>query len=551
MRSKILIFAIAVTLYWSCGNAPAESDVSDLTQKGMVSTAHPLATQAGLDILKKGGNAFDAAVAIAAALNVVEPMMSGMGGYGTILIYDAEKNQVRYLDSSGKIPQNMNSDLMRPPTPNYLENRRGAKSISTPGNVNAWDAMSSEYGNLKWSELFGNAIQIADSGFAISSRTALFIGRSFSEFSDYSKSFYGKSGNPLTAGERLIQKDLANSFRMLAEQGKAVFYSGELATQISKTMNERESFLSFEDLVNDEAEWWEPIKINIDEYQIFTASPPATAFPSLIRIGLMDQINPESMQHNSTEYLHYFAEATKHAFWSRLRYAGDPEINPPPLDMLLSEDYLSKAVADFNKDSASQFEPPGYVQKTGQNTTHFVVADKWGNIVSATQTLGNLFGSKIMPEGTGIWFNNSLAYSTYEPKGNPMDAIPGQRKLSGDCPTIIFKNEKPWVALGTPGGHTIGQTVPQMVMNLIYFNMDIEEALSSPRVSFIEPNRYAIERDIPDSVFNQLKAKGHEVERVTSLGNAHGLMIHFNQDGTIAEFEGASDPRGEGMAKGY
>jgi len=315
-------------------------------------------------------------------------------------------------------------------------------------------------------------------------------------------------------------------------------------------MEARGSFLSLEDLQNDKAEWWDPLKINYQGVEVYTASPPATAFPSLIRLGIMEQLDPQSLGHNSSLYLHYFAEATKHAFWCRLRYAGDPEISPPPLDTLLSTTYWKQIAGTFSKDKASEFIPPGYMAESGNNTTHFVVADQWGNIVSATQTLGNLFGSKIMPEGTGIWFNNSLAYCTYEPKGNPMDAIPGQRKLSGDCPTIIFKDGKPWVALGTPGGHTIGQTVPQMVMNLIDFSMDINEALSSPRVSFIEPDIYAIENEVPDSIFNQLKAWGHNVQRVYALGNAHGLMIHYNEN-EIAGFEGASDPRGEGLARGY
>jgi len=518
---------------------------------GMVSTAHPLATEAGLKILQSGGNAFDAAVAIAATLNVVEPMMSGMGGYGTILVYDAKSDQVRFLDSSGKIPVQMNSDLMRPPTPEYLENRKGAKSISTPGNVNAWDAMSKEYGKLKWSDLFEHANQIADTGFSISEQTASIISYSFDEFSDYSKEFYGKDNKPLQKGDRLVQKDLANSLRMVAAQGREVFYSGELAQKISATMKDSGSFLSLEDLNSDKAEWWNPIKVDHNDFEIYTASPPATAFPSLIRLGLMEQLDPASLGHNSTQYLHYFGEATKHAFWCRLRYAGDPEIHPPPLDTLLSKEYWEKIAATFSKDSASAFVPPDYVATSGNNTTHFVVADQWGNIVSATQTLGNLFGSKIMPEGTGIWFNNSLAYCTYEPKGNPMDAIPGQRKLSGDCPTIIFKEGKPWAALGTPGGHTIGQTVPQMVMNLIYFNMNIQEALTAPRVSFIEPDIYAIENEIPDSVFNRLQSMGHHVQRANALGNAHGLIILYDAEGANSGFEGGSDPRGEGLAKGY
>ncbi|MCE7995940.1 MAG: gamma-glutamyltransferase [Roseivirga sp.] len=543
MRKLSLLFIAILFFQSSCSQQTSE------VAKGpsMVSSAHPLATQAGLDILAKGGNAFDAAVAIAAALNVVEPMMSGMGGYGTILVYDAKEKKVRYLDSSGKIPLNTNADLMRAPTPDYLKNRRGAKAVSTPGNVNAWAAMSSEYGNLEWDSLFETAIDLSENGFKVSPRLGRFIKGAFPEFSDYTKGFYGKEGSPLEPGDLLIQKDLAGSFKLVARQGKSAFYNGSIGRAVDGIMKSTGGFLSAVDLENDKAEWWEPVKVNYKGYDVYTASPPATAFPSLVRLGLMSQM-PE-MEHNSKEYLHAFAEVTKHAFWSRLKYAGDPEITPPPLDLLLSEDYWTKTVANLSGNKASTFIPPGK-EVESKNTTHFVVADQWGNIVSATQTLGNVFGSRIMAEGTGIWLNNSLAYCTYEPKGNPMDAIPGQRKLSGDCPTIIMKDGKPWAALGTPGGHTIGQNVPQIVLNLLEFDMDMQEAIDAPKVTFIEPNTLAVENEIDDKIFNDLKNSGHDVQRISRIGNAHGLRILYDESGNISGYQGGADKRGEGLAKG-
>ena len=515
---------------------------------GMVSTAHPLATQTGFEILESGGNAFDAAVAVAATLNVVEPMMSGMGGYGTILIYDAKKGEVRFLDSSGKIPVNTNSDLMRPPTEDWEANRFGAKSISTPGNVNAWHAMSSTYGLLEWSELFEPAIHYAEQGFELSERIAFFIEYAWQDMSDYTRTFYGKGVRPLMQGETLVQRDLGKSLRAVATDGPQVFYTGELADKIIKTAKRRGSFLSAHDLANDRAEWWAPIQIDYKGYDVYTASPPANSFPGLIRLGIMSELSDKNMEHNSTEYLHAYSEVTKHAFWCRLRYAGDPEINPPPMDRLLSEKYFTEQATGISWDQATEFVPPSHVPTMGKNTTHFVIADKWGNVVSATQTLGNLFGSKIMPEGTGIWLNNSLAYCTYEPKGNPMDAIPGQRKLSGDCPVIIFKDGKPMAALGTPGGHTIPQTVPQIIMNMIDFDMDIQEAIAAPRISFIEPDIIAVENEIPDAVYDALKSRGHNVRRSRQIGNAHGLSIMYDSDGKISHFEGGADPRGEGTA---
>jgi len=522
--------------------------------QGMVSSSHPIATRAGLDILKKEGNAFDAAIAVAAVLNVVEPMMSGMGGYGTILIYDAKKSKMWFLDSSGKIPAAVDSDVFRKPDPNYLENRRGPKAVSTPGNVNAWEVMSKRYGMLKWPTLFQTAIKVADEGYLINERTARMIQSAFETFPEHAKSFYGNKGKPLKRGEALIQKDLAMSLRIIAQEGAKAIYGGSLGKAIDAEVRQTGGFLSLKDLTNDKAEWWEPIHMVYRDCEVYTASPPSTAFPSLIRLGLMSQFDVSKMGHNSVETLHRFIEVTKHAFWCRLRYAGDPEVNPPPLDHLLSEKYWKEQAGRIDLKRAKPFAYPDSNEFRTQHTTHFVVVDSEGNIVSATQTLGNSFGSRIMPKGAGIWLNNSLAYCTFEPKGNPMDAHAGRRKLSGDCPTIIFRNGKPWAALGTPGGHTIGQTVPQMVMNMIDFGMDIQEALAAPRLSFVEPDIIAVEEDISETIRKKLLKMGHKIRVVKKpggLGNAQGLTIEYGDDGKLIRFTGGSDPRGNGLAQGY
>jgi gamma-glutamyltranspeptidase/glutathione hydrolase len=518
--------------------------------RGMVSSAHPLATQAGLEILKSGGTAFDAAVAVAAVLNVVEPMMSGMGGYGTILIYDASDRKVRFLNSSGRIPAAVDSDVFRAPTPGFEENRRGPKAVSMPGNVHAWEALSREYGRLGWARLFEAAIRLADGGFPVSADLAGSIGEAFGSFAEKVREFYGKNGAPLKPGDALIQKDLARSLRLIADRGADVFYRGEIAAAIDREMSLTGGFLSQADLAADKPEWWEPIRIKYRGYEVYTASPPSTAFPSLIRLGLMSRFDPKALGHNSPDYLHLFAEVTKHAFWCRLAYAGDPEIAAPPLAKLLSEAYWKDEAAKIDRKQARPFVPPGAASRGDVHTTHFVVADKWGNIVSATQTLGNLFGSRIMPEGTGIWLNNSLAYCTFEPKGNPMDAHAGHHKLSGDCPTIIFKEGRPWAAIGTPGGHTIGQTVPQMVMNLIDFGMNIQEAISAPRISFAEPDLLLVEKQVGQAVQDELSRRGHKVRPVSGLTNAHGLVIEYDEKGTPIRFYGGTDPRGEGLAEG-
>ncbi len=551
-------------LLWACGGSGDSTqggsragggEVPAQASQGMVSSAHPLATEAGLEILAKGGNAFDAAVAVAAALNVVEPMMSGMGGYGTILVYSAEEGRARFLNSSGRIPIGVDSDAFRPPTPEYRENRRGPKAISTPGNVQAWAAMSEAYGALPWPDLLEPAAKLAEEGFEIDARAAGSIESAWEDFPDHVRAFYGADGRPLEEGERLVQVDLARSLRMVAQEGPQVLHGGALGAAIDEAMQESGSFLRLSDLAEMEAEWWEPIQIDYRGHQVMVPPPPANSFPALVRLGMMSLVDVEELGHNSVDYLHVYAEVTKRAFWIRLRYAGDPEVNPPPLDTLLSVEFWEKANRPISMFEALPFAPPSGMEAREVpegHTTHFVVADSEGNVVSATQTLGNAFGSRIMAEGTGIWLNNSLAYCTFEPAGNPMDAHPGRRKLSGDVPLFILNDEgRPWVALGTPGGHTIPQTVPQMVMNVLDFDMNIQEAISAPRISFAEPDFLLLEDKMPRSLGNELMERGHSVFRQRALGNAHGVMIEWGSDGKPVSFTGGADPRGAGLAKGY
>lgn len=511
---------------------------------GIISSAHPLATNAGIEILKKGGNAYDAAIAIAAALNVVEPMNSGLGGYGTILIYNARKKEIRFLNCSGRIPENTNADLMRAPTPGYLQNRTGAKAVSTPGNLHAWEAMHNDYGSLPWKNLFNPAISLAEKGFPVSNKLASAIKLFYSNFSLYTQSFYGNNGIPLKENDILIQKDLAATYKQIASNGAGSFYNGNIAAIIDRTMQEQNGFLSFYDLKNDKAEWWAPVKYNYKGYEVYTASPPSNAFAGLVGLGLMQQFDSLKLLNTSPEYYHLIAEICKLSYTIRLQFSGDPELMKVPVDSVLSNPFLSATAARVNLSTASAFSQ-SLTSSTGNNTTHFVVIDKWGNIVCATQTLGEWFGSKIMPNGTGVWLNNSLAYCTYEPKGNPMDAFPGHHKLSGDCPVIILKDGLPWAAVGTPGGHTITQNMQQIIFNLIDNGMDMQNAIDAPKVSFAEPDKLLVDNSMPENIVQHLTSKGHNIVR-TNIGNAHGVKIIRNKTGVISGFQGGSDKRGEG-----
>jgi gamma-glutamyltranspeptidase/glutathione hydrolase len=519
--------------------------------RGMVSSAHPEATAAGLAILQAGGNAFDAAVAVAATLNVVEPMNSGIGGYGTTLVYDAAQGQAHFLNSSGRIPRAVDANAFRAPTPGYEANRSGAKAVSTPGNARAWQALHDRFGSKPWADLFVDAIRAAEDGFPLSVHDAGMLAYSFEAFPPEARTIYGRDGKPLPEGAVLVQRDLGGTLRRMAREGAGVVHGGEIGQKIADVMAANGGFLTLADLEANEPEWREPITIDYRGRQVMTASPPATAFPSLIRLGLLSQFDLRALGHNSAAYLHLFAEVSKHAFWCRLRYAGDPDVSPPPLGRLLSPTYWREQAAGLDRNRASRFVPPGAEAKQGEHTTHFVVADAAGNVVSATQTLGNLYGSRILVPGTGIWLNNSLEYCTFEPPGNPMDAHAGRRKLSGDCPTFVFHEGRLWAALGTPGGHTIGQTVPQVVVNLIDFDMDIQAAITAPRIAFAEPDGLLVEDLVDPAVRADLTHRGHNLVLRRRIGNVHGLILHYGPDGKPIRFQGGADPRIDGVARGW
>ena len=569
---------------------PTQNTVSTpaVAGSGMVSSANPYATRAGVEILEEGGNAFDASVAVAAALGVTEPMMSGIGGYGAIVVYDAEEGRTRFLNTGYRTPAALDPEVFRPTAPNFAENRCGAKSVATPGNVRAWEALSEEYGELEWRRLFEPAIELAGEGFPVDGITASWIEASWSVFPEHARKIYGNGGSPMEEGETLVQEDLMRSLSLIAEGGAEVVYEGELGEAIDAAVRENNGFLTLDDLRHNRVRWQDTVSIDHRGYEVATASPPATSWGALLRLGTMGQFDFEASDHNSAEYLHAFAEVGKQAGQATRDYVADPEIATTPLDYLLSEDLWADIASKVNPSQASPTTPfgtfgaptrcvpqsytsPGLPVASpsdtpasapgeqggpsagGQHTTHFVVADGEGNVVSATQSLGNIFGSKVMPEGTGIWLNDALAWSRFEPAGNVFDVFPSRQSLYALCPTIVMSDGRPVVAIGTPGGRTIIQTTPQMLMNLIDFDMDIQQAISAPRVSTTtNPNALLVEAGLPQSVRGELAALGHNVridER--GLGNAHGLTIEYGSDGKPLRFTGGSDPRGVGAAAGY
>ena len=553
---------------------------------GMVSSAHPLATRAGLEILEDGGNAFDAAVAVSAALNVVEPMMSGVGGYGAMVVYDAGEKKTRFMEVGSRVPEALDPAVFRPPTPNFQENRCGAKTVAVPGNLKAWQTLSEEYGELEWSRLFEPAIGYAEGGIFVGEELAGWLGSEYGAFPANAREIYGRSGAPLGVGDRLVQEDLAGSLRLIADEGPGVLYGGELGETLVAEVQRRGGYLTAEDLRENAASWRDTISIEHDGHEVVTATPPASSWGALTRLGIMSQLDLEPSDHNSVTYVHALTEISKRAFYQSSRYV-DPQTGQARLDRVLSESYWAEEAESIDFSAAPPYDPPverdsalscsptGYTpaisptsaggpdgeadeiaysaptSETRQHTTHFVVADREGNVVSSTQTLGNVFGSKVMPEGTGIWLNDEVAWARFEPAGNPFDAAPGRQIPYALSPTIVMRDERPVLVLGTPGGRTILQTTPQMIMNVVDFQMNVQEALSAPRFSFVIPDLLLVEDGVPASVRDELLAMGHNLYVEPEIGNAHALTIEYGPDGEPNGFAGAADPRGEGAARGF
>ena len=517
---------------------------------GVVVSAHRRATESGLEMLELGGNAFDAAVAVAATLTVVEPMNSNIfGGYGTVVLYNADNNELRYLDNNGRFPAATNADAFRDAA-DRNEVLRTAKAISTPGNLRGFEAMWETYGSLAWEQLWEPAAFHADEGVAVTPPLARAIANAWEHFSPRAREIYGAGGEPFEEGDWLGQHEIAASMRTVATEGSPALYGGALGQAVVETVAAHDGFLTMSDLLNYQAEWFEPISIDFDDHTVVTAGAPSNSFAALVAAGIMSRYDSATLTHNTMPYLHRFAEATKHAFWTRLKYAGGPETNAPPLDLLLSNDYWQQQADALDPAQASTFVPPEATASEGHETTHFVVADRWGNIVSATITLGYGFGSAVLDEQTGIWLNNSMAYSTFEPKGNPMDALPGNRKHSSKSPTIIMQDGRPWAAIGSPGGHTIPQTVAQVAINLLDYDMDLQSAVNAGRIAFADPDRLLVEERIAESVRDGLSGLGHNIRTTGQIGLVHALRIEYDDEGAPTRFLGAADDRGVGTAVG-
>ena len=527
---------------------------------GMAASAHPLASLSGVRIMAQGGNAFDAAVAVASTLNVCEPYMSGAAGVGVALAYVAAEDRVRALNFSGRMPQAADPD-------EYSEADKdvGVKSALVPGNCAGWLTLHETYGRLDREALFQPAIGYAENGTAITAFNARSIGNSASRLSQFpSAGIFVKNGAGPRVGYRQKQPQLAESLRAIARGGKDEFYRGSLGKRMVEGLRSLGGQMTEEDLAAYDAEWHEPISIGYRDYEIFSVPPNSTGFQLLETLKIMEGFSGADLIFQHPETLHLYIETVKLAVADRIRWGGDPAYVKAPVDALLSDGYAAQQRARIDRNSAatvsgeqfSRLVPSGSVKAgspdafDGGMTTHFAVADSDGNVVSVTQTLGGGFGSAVAPGDTGLFFNNMAHW--FDLERDAPNRLEGG-KLVDFCvaPTQTFRNGKFHVSLGTPGSWGILQTTPQFVMNALDFGMNVQEAIEAPRLRVFEERRVVMEERFPAQVRAALADKGHDIELTTpfsmTVGGAQGIMVD-QESGT---FQGGADPRRDGVAIGW
>ncbi|RMF92798.1 MAG: gamma-glutamyltransferase [Nitrospinota bacterium] len=531
-------------------------------RRGVIATAHYLASEAGMMMFRQGGNAVDAIVAAAAALNVVEPYMSGLGGIGLALI-SLEGNPPRMLNFSGQAPQ-----AAVPTAFDETTQEVGIKAPLVPGNPAGWLTLHQAYGVLSREEVFAPAIDLARHGYPVSPLNARFFAGNrdlLTAHPDTAAIFY-PDGRTFAPGEILTQPALADSLAAIAEGGMAVFYGGELGRRIAEFSAQEGGLLTLDDLAAYRPQWQDPLSIEFGDATIYTTSPNSNGFQILETLNLLEPFPLSAMGHNSAEYLHHLIEAIKLAVTDRIACCGDPAVVSVPASTLISKAYADQRRTLLDPEQAGVVAgeratrnppagaiPPGPVSpfRSGE-TTHLCAADAAGTVVSITQTLGNAFGCGLVAGKTGILLNNLIKWFEIDPEVDERNLVaPGKRVATNMSPTQVFRNQKPCLAIGTPGSYGILQTTAQMLLNFLVFGLNVQEAIEAPRIRVMAGKEVVVEDRIAPEVRAELERRGHRLTLLgdwsVTVGGGQGLAIHPATGVLMA----GADPRRDGYALGY
>ncbi len=511
-----------------------------------VATSQPLASGAGLEMLLRGGNALDAAVAAAAVLNVVEPHMTGIGGDMFAILWSAEDEKLVGLDASGRAGSLLDPEALRADGHADMPGG-GPASVTVPGAISGWVALLDRYGTMSLAEVLAPAIRIAEEGFPVTpiiarqwhSQAARLAG------DPGARATYlidGKRGPE--AGEWFQNPDLARSFQMLATEGAAVFYGGELGSTLVDGLAELGGNLTLEDLTSHSAEWVDPISIDFRDYTVWELPPAGQGVAALQMMKIMEPLDLEGMGHNSAPYLHHLIETKKLAFADLEAYVADRDHMEISVGRLLDDAYLEGRRALIDPSRAVSRPQPGR-GITESETIYLSVADSEGNMVSLINSLFEHFGSGVVIPGTGFSLQSRGSGFTLE-EGHPNRAAPGKRPFHTILPGFVTKDGAPWMTFGLMGGSMQPQGHAQLLLNILVFGMDVQEAIDAPRFRHLDGYRVAIESPVEEDVRAQLAAMGHEILDETSSDFGGAQAIVRLDRGWAA----GSDPRKDGMAVG-
>jgi len=537
-----------------------------IAQNGMVVASESIAAGIGLDILKQGGNAVDAAIATAAVLNVTEGYSSGMGGGCFILIYWAEDDQVYAIDGRECAPFKAFRDIYidkksGKPIPDV--STEGITAVATPGQPAALEMIYKRWGSIAWADLFRPAIAVADTGFPLSrtyaEKLSYFAQRLYQYPANRGIFFPAGDTLPYGFGDKLIQKDLAKLLQNLASRGTEWFYDSDFTREFVNFVKEQKGFLSLNDFLTYQPIERQSIHGNFRGYDIYVMPPPSSGGIHIIQmLKILEPFNLSYWGANSSETIHILIESMKRAFADRAYYLGDPDFVDVPIAGLLDSAYLDRQRNTMKPYQASAIQGPGSIpQEESSQTTHFSIIDQDGNMVAITSTVNTSFGCGVVLPGWGLILNNQMDDFSIQPGvpnyygliGSEANAIEGgKRPLSSMSPIIVLKDGLPAGIFGSPGGPRIITTVLQTFLNIVEFGMDVQEAVDCPRVHHQwKPNVIFIEPGIPNDVLANLIAKGHEIIPNGYWSSAQCIWIDENT-GLIT---GGTDSRTEGAAVGY
>jgi gamma-glutamyltranspeptidase/glutathione hydrolase len=530
--------------------------------QGMVASAHPLASEVGVNILKRGGNAVDAAVAVAFALGVVEPNASGIGGGGLMLIWFADTGTVVFIDSRETAPAAATAGMydldedgrVIKDSRGFNPAVHGGRSIAVPGEVAGLLTALENHGSMSREAVMQPAIDYAEQGITVSPVLAGIIASNYEALAAFptSSETFLDDGFPREAGSILRNPNLGKTLRLIAQDGRDAFYRGPVAQSIVDAVQADGGLMTMEDLVNYDVTYREPVRSTYRGYDIISAPPPSSGGTHVIELlNIMENFDVRAMGLNTPESLHAWAEGMKLMYADRAEFMGDSDFIDVPLEGLTSKDYAREQFEriDMNKVMALADAGDPWTVDSG-STTHFSVVDRDGNMVAYTKTINHFFASGITTEGTGIILNDQLDDFDKRP-GNANSIAGGKRPLSSMSPTLMLKDGKPFATIGSPGGKRILSTVAMLISHLVDFDMDIQTAIETPRINNYESGKLKIESRIPEDVQDELRAMGHEIDVRKAydlyFGGAQGVVI----DHETGKLHGGADPRRDGKAVGY